>query len=52
MDESDEGGSGMTRGELLKAAAVAAPGLLLGRAAAAAAVARTGPARRPGRSRG
>ena len=43
MDKSDAGpgsgagGGGITRGELLKAAAVAAPGLLLGRTAAASA---------------
>jgi choline-sulfatase len=51
MDESGTGSGGMTRGELLKAAAVAAPGLLLGRTAAAAA-SRTSPSRRPPRTRG
>ena len=52
MDESDEGGSGITRAELLKAAAVAAPGILLGRTAAAAATAKPAPSRRLGRTRG
>ena len=52
MDESDAGGSGITRAELLKAAAVAAPGLLLGRTAAATAAAKPAPSRRPGRTRG
>ena len=54
MGESNAGpgGSGITRGELLKAAAVAAPGLLLGRAAGASAAARTSPSRRPARPRG
>jgi arylsulfatase A-like enzyme len=54
MGESNAGpgGSGITRGELLKAAAVAAPGLLLGRTAAAAAAARTSRSRRPARPRG
>jgi choline-sulfatase len=53
MEESDTGAgqSGMTRGELLKAAAVAVPGLLLGRSAGAAA-ARTSPSRRPAPARG
>src|ERR1035438_1389185 len=46
------GGGGITRGELLKAAAVVAPGLLLGRTAAAAASTRTSPSRRPARTRG
>src|SRR4249920_2111265 len=52
MDESDEGGSGITRAELLKAAAVVAPGLLLGRTEAAAATAKPAPSRRLGRTRG
>jgi len=58
MDESDAstgsgaGGGGITRGELLKAAAVAAPGFLLGRAAAASAAANPGPSWRLGRTRG
>ncbi len=52
MDESDAGGSGITRAELLKAAAVAAPGLLLGRTTAAAAAAKPAPSRRLGRTRG
>jgi choline-sulfatase len=53
MEESETGigQSGMTRGELLKAAAVAVPGLLLGRPADAAA-ARTSPSRRPAPTRG
>jgi choline-sulfatase len=53
MEESETGigQGGMTRGELLKAAAVAVPGLLLGRPAGAAA-ARTSPSRRPAPSRG
>ena len=45
MDETDAGGSGITRGELLKAAAVAAPGILLGRAATASAAAKPTPRR-------
>ena len=52
MDEPDEGGSGITRAELLKAAAVVAPGILLGRTAAAAATAKPAPSRRLGRTRG
>jgi hypothetical protein len=52
MDESDEGGSGITRAELLKAAAVVAPGILLGRTAAAAATVKPAPSRRLGRTRG
>ena len=58
MDESDAStgsgasGGGITRGELLKAAAVAAPGLLLGRTAAASAAAKPGPSRRLGRTGG
>jgi arylsulfatase A-like enzyme len=58
MEESDAStgtgasGGGITRGELLKAAAVAAPGLLLGRTAAAAAAEKPGPSRRPARPRG
>jgi len=53
MEESETGigQGGMTRGELLKAAAVAVPGLLLGRSAGAAA-ARTSPSRRPAPTRG
>jgi arylsulfatase A-like enzyme len=53
MEESETGigQGGMTRGELLKAAAVAVPGLLLGRSAGAAA-ARTSPSRPPAPTRG
>ena len=43
--EADAEKSGITRGELLKAAAVATPGLLLGRAAVAEASSRRRPAR-------
>ena len=49
MDEADPGGSGITRAELLKAAAVAAPGLLLGWTTATA---NPAPSRRLGRTRG
>src|SRR5580700_11913965 len=52
MDESNAGGRGITRAELLKAAAVAAPGLLLGRTAAAAATAKSASSPRLGRTRG
>jgi hypothetical protein len=49
MDTSEDHDetSGITRGELLKAAAVAAPGLLLGGPAAAGAAARAHPQPRP-----
>jgi choline-sulfatase len=48
MDESDEGRSGISRAQFLKAAAVAAPAVLLGRTAAAAATAEPDPSRRLG----
>ena len=51
MDESDAGG-GITRAELLKTAAVAVPGMLLGGAAAAAAPGETGRFVALGRTRG
>ena len=52
MNESDAGEKEFTRGELLKAAAFAAPALILGRTAAAAAGAKPAPSRRLGRTRG
>ena len=51
MNESDAG-ERITRAELLKAAAFAAPALILGRTAAAAAGAKPAPSRRLGRTRG
>jgi choline-sulfatase len=48
MDESDEGRSGISRAQFLKAAAVAAPAVLLGRTAAAAATAEPDPSLRLG----
>jgi choline-sulfatase len=44
--DADDEKSGLTRAELLKAVAVAAPGILLGRAAGASAAATTRPRRR------
>jgi hypothetical protein len=52
MNESDAGEKEFTRAELLKAAAFAAPALILGRTVAAAAGAKPAPSRRLGRTRG